>query len=165
MNAENIETIELSVTQAALDVCDKPNPETLYDAKFSLQHCASIAILFGKVGFDSFEDEARQKSSELTNKYSLKCSKEFEKAYPDSWGAEAKVKLKNGKELSVHRKHAKGDPEAQLSSKEMREKAVMLFRYGGDTDAESWVERILRLSREPSFRESDLNAMLNVSLK
>ena len=163
--AENIETIELSVTQAALDVCDKPNPETLYDAKFSLQHCASIAILFGKVGFDSFEDEARQKSSELTNKYSLKCSKEFEKAYPDYWGAEVKVKLKNGKELSVHRKHAKGDPEAQLSSKEMREKAEMLFRYGGVTDAESWVERILRLSREPSFRESDLNAMLNVSLK
>jgi len=165
LNAENIETIELSVTQAALDVCDKPNPETLYDAKFSLQHCASIAILCGQVGFDSFEDEARQKASGLTNKYSLKCSKEFEKAYPDSWGAEVKVKLKNGKELSVHRKHAKGDPEAQLSSKEMREKAEMLFRYGGVTDAESWVERILRLSREPSFRESDLNAMLNVSLK
>ncbi len=165
LNAENIETIELGVTQAALDVCDKPSPETLYDAKFSLQHCVSIAILCGQVGFDSFEYEARQKASGLAKKLSLKCNEKFEKAYPDSWGAEVKVKLKNGKELSVHRKHAKGDPEAQLSSKEMREKAEMLFRYGGVTDAESWVERILRLSREPSFRESDLNAMLNVSLK
>ena len=72
LNAENIETIELSVTQAALDVYDKPSPETLYDAKFSLQHCVSIAILRGQVGFDSFEYEARRKATGLAKKFSLK---------------------------------------------------------------------------------------------
>ena len=146
-------------------MCDKPTPETLYDAKFSLQHCVSIAILFGQVGFDSFEYEARQQVSGLAKKFSLKCNEEYEKAYPDSWGAEVKVKFINGKELSVRRKHAKGDPEAQLSSKEMREKAEILFSYGGVSDAESWVERILGLSHEPSFRESDLIRLLNVSSK
>jgi 2-methylcitrate dehydratase PrpD len=101
----------------------------------------------------------------LTKKFRLKCNEEYEKAYPDSWGAEVKVRLINGKELSVRRKHAKGDPEAQLSSKEMRDKAEILFRYGGVSDVESWVERILELSYEPSFRESDLIRLLNVSSK
>ena len=164
-NIETIETIELGVTQAALDVCDKPTPETLYDAKFSLQHCVSIAILFGQFGFDSFEYEARQQVSGLAKKFSLKCNEEYEKAYPDSWGAEVKVKFINGKELSVRRKHAKGDPEAQLSSKEMRKKAELLFRYGGVSDVEAWVECILGLTHEPSFRESDLIRLLDVSSK
>ena len=163
LNGKNIETIELGVTQAALDVCDKPTPETLYDAKFSLQHCVSIAILCGQVGFDSFESEARQQASGLAKKFILKCNEEFEKAYPDAWGAEVKVKLTNGKVLSVFRKHAKGDPEARLTSEEMGEKAEMLFSFGGVSNVEAWVERILGLSREPSFRESDLIRLLSVT--
>ena len=61
LDGGNIESIELGVTQAALDVCDKPTPVTLYDAKFSLQHCVSVAILDGQVGFDAFESDARQR--------------------------------------------------------------------------------------------------------
>jgi hypothetical protein len=45
----------------------------------------------------------------------------------------------------------------------MREKAAMLFRYGGVMDAEIWVERILNLPEEASFRESDLHRLLDVS--
>jgi hypothetical protein len=45
----------------------------------------------------------------------------------------------------------------------MRKKAAMLFSYGGVSDAETWVERILGLTNEPSFRESDLIRLLDVS--
>jgi hypothetical protein len=45
----------------------------------------------------------------------------------------------------------------------MREKAAMLFSYGGVSDAETWVERILKLPEEASFRESDLHRLLDVS--
>ena len=163
LKGEIPESIELGVYQSALDVCDKPNPDSLYDAKFSLQHCVSIAILCGQVGFDSFESEARQQASGLAKKFSLKCNEEFEKAYPDAWGAEVKVKLSNGEEICVRRKHAKGDPDAPLSPAEMREKAAMLFSYGGVPDPENWVERILKLPGEPSFRDSDLHQLLDVS--
>ncbi len=78
-------------------------------------------------------------------------------------GAQVKVKLTNGKELCIRREHAKGDPDAPLSTVEMREKAAMLFRYGGVMDAEIWVERILELPEEASFRESDLHRLLDVS--
>ena len=163
LDGEVPDSIELGVTQAAIDVCDNPNPKTVYEAKFSLQHCVSIAILYGQIGFDSFDSEARQQASGLAKKFSLKCNEEFEKDYPDAWGAEVKVKLTNGKELSVRRKNAKGDPEARLSPKEMLEKAEMLFRYGGGPNAEVWYERILGLSREQSFGDSDLIHLLDVS--
>ena len=163
LDGGNIEFIELGVTQATLDVCDKPTPETLYDAKFSLQHCVSVAILDGQVGFDAFESDARQRVAKMAMKISLECNEEIEKAYPNAWGAEAKVKLTNGKEFSVRRKHAKGDPDAPLSPTEFKEKATMLFRFGGVSEPEGWVERILELDRVSSFRDSELIDLLDVS--
>ena len=159
----NIESIELGVTQATLDVCDKPTPETLYDAKFSLQHCVSVAILDGQVGFDAFEYDARQRVANMAIKISLERNEEIEKAYPNAWGAEVKVKLTNGKEFSVRRKHAKGDPDAPLSPTEFKEKATMLFRFGGVSEPEGWVDRILELDRVSSFRDSELIDLRTVS--
>ena len=163
LDGGNIESIELGVTQATLDVCDKPTPETLYDAKFSLQHCVSVAILDGQVGFDAFESDARQRVAKMAIKISLERNEEIEKAYPNAWGAEVKVKLTNGKEFSVRRKHAKGDPDAPLSPTEFKEKATMLFRFGGVSEPEGWVERILELDRVSSFRDSELIDLLDVS--
>ena len=163
LDGGNIESIELGVTQATLDVCDKPTPETLYDAKFSLQHCVSVAILDGQVGFDAFESDARQRVAKMAMKISLERNEEIEKAYPNAWGAEVKVKLTNGKEFSVRRKHAKGDPDAPLSPTEFKEKATMLFRFGGVSEPEGWVERILELDRVSSFRDSELIDLLDVT--
>ena len=113
------------------------------------------------------KNPAREKAKENNDKFFLrfckKCNEEIEQAYPEAWGAEVNVKLKNGKEFSVRRKHAKGDPDAPLSPSEMLEKAVMLFRFGGVQDPENWVERILKLPREPSFRDSDLHQLLDIS--
>ena len=165
LDGGNIESIVLGVTQATLDVCDKPTPETLYDAKFSLQHCVSVAILDGQVGFDAFESDARRRVAKMAMKISLERNEEIEKAYPNAWGAEIKVKLTNGKEFSVRRKHAKGDPDAPLSPTEFKEKATMLFRFGGVSEPEAWVERILELDRVSSFRDSELIDLLDVSAK
>jgi len=165
LDGGNIESIELGVTQATLDVCDKPTPATLYDAKFSLQHCVSVAILDGQVGFNAFESDARRRVAKMAMKISLERNEEIEKAYPNAWGAEVKVKLTNGKEFSVRRKHAKGDPDAPLSPTEFKEKATMLFRFGGVSEPEAWVERILELDRVSSFRDSELIDLLDVSAK
>ncbi|MBT5087667.1 MAG: MmgE/PrpD family protein [Deltaproteobacteria bacterium] len=163
LDGGNIESIELGVTQATIDVCDKPTPETLYDAKFSLQHCVSVAIVDGQVGFDAFESDARQRVSKMAIKISLERNEEIEKAYPNAWGAEVKVKLTNGKKFSVRRKHAKGDPDAPLSPTEFKEKATMLFRFGGVSEPEAWVERILKLDCVSSFRDSQIIDLLDVS--
>ena len=100
---------------------------TLYDTNFPLQHYVSIAILFRKVGFDSFEYEVPHEISSIAKKFCLKYNEADEKTFLESWSAEVKVKLMNGKELSVHRKYAKGTPKAQLSFGEMIKKPDIPF--------------------------------------
>ncbi len=48
-----VREICIKTYQAAMDVCDNPNPENEYHAKFSLYHCAAIALIDGVVGLDS----------------------------------------------------------------------------------------------------------------
>ena len=43
IDGETISKIEIDTYQAALDVCNRPEPENEYQAKFSLYHCVSIA--------------------------------------------------------------------------------------------------------------------------
>jgi 2-methylcitrate dehydratase PrpD len=99
----------------------------------------------------------------MAMKISLERNEEIEKAYPNAWGAKVKVKLTNGKEFSVRREHARGDPDAPLSPTEFKEKATMLFRFGGISEPEAWVGRILELDRVSSFRDSELIDLLDVS--
>ena len=52
LNGEEITHVEIETYQAALAVCNRPDPYTEYQSKFSLYHCAAIAILDGVVKID-----------------------------------------------------------------------------------------------------------------
>ena len=157
------ESIVVGVTQATIDVCDNPIPETVYEAKFSIQHCISVAMLSGKVEFDSFESEARQLTSPLNRKITLHCDEKFEQSYPEAWGAEIKAKMKDGNLNMAHRENAKGDPGAPLSPKEMKEKAVMLFTHAGIEEPLEWIEKILCIHKDnSSFSENELYHLLGL---
>ena len=162
LDGEFPESIVVGVTQATIDVCDNPNPGTVYEAKFSVQHCVSVAMLSGKVGFDSFESEARKLTAPLNRKITLHCDEKFEQRYPEAWGAEIRAEMKDGNVIKVHRDHAKGDPDAPLSPTEMKEKAVLLFSHAGIEKPFKWIEKILNIYNESSFSENDLYHLLDL---
>ena len=56
LNGETVNNIEIDTYQAALDVCNRPEPENEYQAKFSLYHCVAIALLDGAVTLNSFTE-------------------------------------------------------------------------------------------------------------
>lgn len=116
---------------AALDVCDRPAPETPYEAKFSLHHCVAAAIEDGQVDFASFEAEARDRLAPLRARVSLAATPDFAAAYPAAWGSAVSVTLADGETLTARRAHALGDPEAPLSREAMIDKAQMLMSHGG----------------------------------
>ena len=156
-------SIAIGITQATIDVCDNPLPETEYEAKFSIQHCVSVAILNGKVGFDSFESEARKLTAPLNRTITIHCDKKFEQRYPEAWGANIKIEMTDGKVIMAQRDNAKGDPDAPLSPHEMREKAMMLFTHAGIKQPLKWIEKILCIHKEnSSFSENDFYQLLNM---
>ncbi|MFT5219992.1 MAG: 2-methylcitrate dehydratase PrpD [Planctomycetota bacterium] len=147
LEGRSIDRVEVKTYQAALDVCDRVEPASEYEAKFSLYHTAAIALLDGEVGLASFNDTARQRSAALRRKTSINIVDPFASNYPESWGAEVIVFTESGETLQTSRKDCKGDPELALNASEMRAKADGLLRYGGlsETDSNALCEAILSM--------------------
>lgn len=128
---ETADKVAIKTYQAALDVCDYARPENAYQARFSLYHTAAIALLDGVVGFDSFDESARQRTDELRRATSVSIGDPYASNYPASWGAEVTATTESGQAFKVSRKDCKGDPELPLNNTEMRSKAMGLCQYGG----------------------------------
>jgi len=147
LGGAEIQRIDIDTYQAALDVCDRPEPENEYSAKFSLYHCVSFALQYGEVSLDSFDKAAREQTSELRGLTTLHVADPFASRYPQSWGSGVRITTQNGIKLSAQRKDCKGDPELALDKTEMRDKAINLMRYGGldVTASEAKCDEVLSL--------------------
>lgn len=126
-----IAAVEVTTYPAALDVCDRPQPESDYAAQFSLQHTVAAALTGAAFGPDSFAAARRAALAPLRAKVRVQAGAPFARAYPADWGAEVAVTLLDGARHAVVRAQAKGDPEAPLSLSELEAKAQRLFADGG----------------------------------
>jgi 2-methylcitrate dehydratase PrpD len=135
LEGADVARIEIKTYQAALDVCDNPEPESEYQAKFSLYHTAAIALLDGTVGLQSFTPAARQRTVQLRRSTRVTVAAPYASNYPLAWGAEVSVVTTTGTRFKVARKDCKGDPELALDNAEMRSKAQALLLYGGLDDS------------------------------
>jgi len=112
----------------ALKFCDRPEPETAIEAKFSLQHCTAVTLLRGVPQLADFEPDVIQDPAitALRAKVSVTASAEFNGRYPDHFGA----KVTCGS-ASASVKDAYGDPENPMSEAAVIDKAKTLMRHGG----------------------------------
>jgi len=141
-----IETIVVETYQAALDICDRPAPDSVYEAKFSLQHCVVAALNIGRLDFGVFEKQPRTDLADCRDRVSLRASEPYVSAYPKDWGAAVSLTMADGTHLSAVRSHCKGDPEDCLSVDEMRDKARMLFEFGDVGEPEHLTRAILAMA-------------------
>lgn len=143
------QAIEVATYRAALEVCDRPAPDSEYAAKFSLQHCAAMALMDGRIGFESFDEGARVRLAALTKLVTLRAAEPFVSAYPKSWGAEITLEMEDGSELIATRAACKGDPDRPLGDTELSAKAELLLAHGGIEGARARriIEGLLGLSK------------------
>jgi len=144
--AEDIACVEVQVYQATMDVCDRPHPDSAYEAKFSIQHCVAAALGLPQVDFAAFEPEARTALAPLRGKIRAAVAEPYASAYPASWGAAVTVETAQGERLTETRTAAKGDPEASLTREELIDKARMLLTYGNHPHPDRFVERVLGMA-------------------
>ena len=146
----DIESVQVQAYQAALDVCDRPQPDSEYAAKFSLYHCVAAALADGEVNFDSFSPEARTRLAFLRERTGIAAGEPWVSAYPEAWGSRVCVTCIDGEILAAQRSGARGDPELALSDEDMVEKAHMLLAYAGYDRAQTqWiVDALLGLAQQ-----------------
>jgi 2-methylcitrate dehydratase PrpD len=143
-----LQRIEVETYPAALEVCDRPAPQTEYEAKFSLQHCVAAALRRGIVDFSAFTAAARAELAELSARVTLRAAEPYASAYPRAWGSAVTAALEDGNRQRAQRTHAKGDPEARLSRAEMIAKAQGLMHFGGIEEPARLSDAILALAED-----------------
>lgn len=145
-----IASVEVDTYQAAMDVCDRPQPDSEYAAKFSIYHCVAAALDAGEVVFESFSAAGRKRLSSLRDRITAVVADPYASDYPVSWGSAVTVVTADGERLTAKRTGAKGDPELALSNEEMVIKAKMLLDHAGfdEAGAQRIVDGVLGLAEE-----------------
>jgi 2-methylcitrate dehydratase PrpD len=116
------------------------------------------------VGFESFDEAARNRLAPLSQRVALRKPEPFVAAYPQHWGAGIALKLPDGRELTATRKACKGDPDQPLGDAEMIAKAELLLTHGGIEDAKTRriVEGLLGLAGDSTG--SSLSSVLEADI-
>ena len=127
----SIRDIQINTYPAALDLCDRPQPDSEYAAKFSLQHCVATAIAEGSVTLNSFDTAARNKTDSLRRTVTLNSEGAYAAAYPLHWGASITVTLTDRSTLQESRSDSRGDPDSPISESDMTTKIDQLLEFGG----------------------------------
>ncbi len=158
----DVSEIIVETYQAAVNLCDRPRPNSVYAAKFSLQHCIATALGRGKVDLGSFDEQARSRVSALANKVTVRCVDAFETPYPENWGSAVILKFSDGTSMRQQTDSAKGDPDAALSAEELTSKAKNLLEFSGIAKSESLINQITDMQHDGPV--PDLIALLKSGL-
>ncbi|WP_380875745.1 2-methylcitrate dehydratase [Sphingomonas sp. DBB INV C78] len=144
--------VTVSTYRDALVFCDRPDPKTVIDAKFSLQHAVAIVMKRGVPQLADFEPDAIAALAWARALVRVVEGPEFTAAYPAHFGAS----VSTGKG-TVSIVDTRGDPERPLSEEGVIEKARALMAWGGIgvSEAESAIETVLE-----GERVSDINRIL-----
>lgn len=146
LSDDMIEAVGIGVYQASIDVCDRVDPLTEYEAKFSLHHTVAAGLLCDQVDFAAFGEKARADLQSVRAKVCPSLQEPYAAAYPRAWGSSVTVTLKSGETIEETRTHAKGDPEAALSREEMIDKATMLLNHARLPEPVRFIEAVLALA-------------------
>lgn len=112
----------------ALKFCDRPDPRTVIEGKFSLQHAVAVALRCGAPSLDDFNPSALADPNlaALRERVQVAVSDEFSAVYPDHFGASVRI---GGHQVKTP--DALGDPENPVNDDLIKEKALMLMQAGG----------------------------------
>ena len=146
IDVKDIDRVDVAGYQAAIDVCDRPDPDSEYEAKFSLQHCVAISLMDGKNVFASYDPSSRDRAAALRARISVHAGESYSAAYPKDWGGEVTVHLKDGASVTAARNACKGDPELPLTRDEMIAKARELLSFAAVNDVDAVVDGVLGMA-------------------
>jgi len=120
--ADQIQAIEVDVDTMTLRLLIHPDPATGLEAKFSMPFCAAAAIVYERIGIDTFDVEHIQNPAvqNLMPRVTLRANNAFDSAAPLSQ-ARVTVRLRDGRVCSQSSDGARGYPgrltEEELASK------------------------------------------------
>jgi 2-methylcitrate dehydratase PrpD len=127
----------------AVTFCDRPEPATVLEAKFSLQHAVAVVALLGEPRPEHFEPSTLGNPDVAAARTRVEVleAEEISARYPAHFGARVSA---GGRTVDLV--DARGDPERPLSREGIIDKASQLIAWGGLAPAEA--DRTISLALE-----------------
>jgi 2-methylcitrate dehydratase PrpD len=125
--------VDVETFADAIRFCDRPQPATLGDAKFSLQHATAVVLAKGRPELADFEPSAIADPlfAKLRSRVSIRAVDRFTSRYPAHFGASVQVLLSDGQILSEDVADAFGDSENPMSEAAIADKFHTLCAWVG----------------------------------
>jgi 2-methylcitrate dehydratase PrpD len=141
--------VEVATFADALLFCDRPDPRTAPEARFSLQHAVAVALAEGPPPVQSFAPEAFARLAPLRGRIRVRRDDALTAAYPARFGATLHARMPDGRTETVAIADAWGDPERPMDADAVRAKFDRLAAGAGMAAdrAQAIAEAILALPR------------------
>jgi 2-methylcitrate dehydratase PrpD len=133
VKAEDVAKVTVHTYGDAKSFCDRPDPKTVVDAKFSLQHAVAVVLQDGPPVLDSFELSAiaRPELAAFRPKVTVEVTDRFNSAYPQHYGTGLVARTRDGRTIEVAVRDALGDPGNPVSDDRVVAKARQLMAAAG----------------------------------
>lgn len=94
-------------------ICDRPDPQSAQEARFSAQYCLAAQLVLGQVALAAFEPENLSSSRirAIMKRIRVEQADDLASQYPRRRMARIAVRLTDGRELKHFQRTRKGDPE------------------------------------------------------
>lgn len=132
LQGRRAEQIIVRTYEDALKFCNRAEPRSSIEAKFSLQHAVAAALVHGTPEVSHFSSEMldRTQLKRMRDKVQVEVSDTYQSVYPARYGAE--VEVRTGAASKVYAiPDALGDPENPLSLEAIYGKAHSLLAHAG----------------------------------
>ncbi len=131
--ADAIERIEISTYEEAIRFCNRPQPSTELEAKFSLQHAAAAIVVLGDPALSHYLPEALRSAglAALRDRVTVIEDPALSAAFPQHYGASVRVVWRDGRSLLRSVSDAWGDPEQPMDIAAVHAKMQRLAQWGG----------------------------------
>lgn len=135
-DAVAIESIHVATYAEALRFCDRPEPVTALQAKFSLQHTLAAICVRGTPQLADYTEAACHDAAIAAFRQRVVVAEDAgcSARFPQHYGASVQVQLADGRVLSASRIDAWGDPEQPMATADIDAKALALAGWGGVAD-------------------------------
>ncbi|WP_396449577.1 MmgE/PrpD family protein [Actinomadura sp.] len=124
LDVQAISSVDVETYTTATKVAGYTDPQSAFEAKFSIVYCLAAALRLGTVRLAAFTPEslADPELRALMSRVTVRASDEFEKDFPGKRRARVTVHLADGTSVTRARDTRKGDPDDPLTDAELRDK-------------------------------------------
>lgn len=129
----DIREIKVTSFKDALVFCDRPQPKTSGEAKFSLQHAVALCLRYGAPALKHFEEPflSDPELAALRERITIAEDADFTRAYPGHFGAEVSLVLHTSQPITARVSDAWGDRENPASAEDIAQKFYAITTHAG----------------------------------